>query len=438
MLLGSVYRVGVLKESTEGKGQPLPPEAQKALIDWIKAIATKAVDGDQEAIKLLSDPKALQQYFQEMVKAAEQQQGGQQPVTEAFEKMRANLGAKFTGGDPIEKRYNLFLSDINGHLWEISQDSRFLNVDPQNVKDFISTISNIEPQVKQQSKLLQSIGYGIGKSLGRTAFVIPIVAGLMYAAPLVGLGGISTIAFQAIAGAVGGTGALAKVLNNKQMTKYEKVMEIVSTAVKAATLAGLFVPEPTNLPGDITTDTQFDPNYEPPDLPKPEGNPTGGLEDYDPLTPKQTGLDTQEPVIPSGRDLPDPDWGDDIKGPSFPKSGSGLDSEFGKGTFRFPDNSGPSGEFPELHDTVADKLSNLDSAKQAVADLLRSKGLTGSSGGMKDIASPTIMNAMDKAGINTTGEYKSVLKGLAKLSKETLQSMQQDPNAAIRILKKLK
>lgn len=331
MLLGSVYQVGVLKESTEGKGQPLPPEAQKALTDWIKAIATKAVDGDQEAIKLLSDPKALQQYFQEMVKAAEQQQGGQQPVTEAFEKMRANIGAKLHGGDPIEKRYNLFLSDINGHLWEISQDSRFLNVDPQNVKDFISTISSIEPQVKQQSKLLQNIGYGIGKTLGRTAFVIPIVAGLMYAAPLVGLGGISTIAFQAIAGAFGGAGALAKILNNKQMTKYEKVMEVVATAVKAATLAGLFVPDTG---GPYTGEGE--------NIPKPTDPDDDDIidpDDDEPIIPKRPELDPQKPVIPSGRDLPEPDWGDDIKGPDFPKSDTGLDSEFGKSGFEFPDDT---------------------------------------------------------------------------------------------------
>jgi len=54
------------------------------------------------------------------------------------------------------------------------------------------------------------------------------------------------------------------------------------------------------------------------------------------------------------------------------------------------------------------------------------------------VASPTIMNAMDVAGINTTSEYTKVLKGLANLHRSVLGHMQSDPNYAVKILRKLK
>ena len=349
-IINSVYH-RVINEDTAKK---LPPELRKG----VEELAKLAVDGDPEAIKMLTDPKYAEQVLLKAEDQAEQEE--QEPVQEAFEKFRSNLGSKISGGDPIERRYNLLLSDINGHLWEIDKDSKLLNVEPKEVNKFISDIITIEPNVDKKGKLLQKIGYGIGRSVGTAMFAAPFAIAATHLAPAIGLYGISA---KILGGALAGGGKTLTILKNSQLSKGEKVGEILK-AVGAGYL--------------MTTGYQPDQPYE---------------------------FTTQSQGAPVG----DAPVGD------------------------VPVNK----EFPELHDTPFDKLSRLDRVKNDIADLLRSKGITGSSGGLEGIASPRIMNAMDMANINTSSEYNTVLRGMKKLSTSTLKAMQSDTNYAIKILKSL-
>ena len=342
-LLNNVYTY-VISENNNSQAE-LPPEIKKG----IEELAKLAVEGDEEAIKMLTNP----QYAEQILNKAEQEKGDA-PVTEAFEKFRANIGSKFGGADPIERRYDLFLRDVNGHLWEIEKDSKLLNVEPKEVNKFISDIIDVEPKVDKQGKLLQKIGYGIGRAVGVGMFAAPFAIAATYLAPAIGLYGISA---KVLGGALAGGGRTATILTNKQLSKSEKIMEII----KAVT-AGYA----------MTTGYQPDQPY-----------------NYQSTKPTVAKMPVDK-------------------------------------------------EFPELHNTPFDSLSKLDQVKQSMADLLRNKGIVGSSGGIDGIASPTIMNAMDMAGVNTTAEYAKVLKGLGGLSTEALKQMQNNPNYAIKIIKQFR
>lgn len=349
--LNNVYEYTI----NENRQSELPPEIQKG----IEELAKLAVDGDEEAIKMLTDPK----YAEQVLSKAQQQKDEDEPVTEAFERFRSNLRSKLTGGDAIKRRYELFLKDVNGHLWEIDKDSKLLNVEPKEVNKFISDIIKVEPDVDRKGKLLQKIGYGIGRAVGTAMFAAPFAIAATHLAPAIGLYGISA---KALGGALAGGGKTLNILRNGQLSKGEKVAEILKAAGAGYFMTMSFQPDAS----DVVTAS------------------------------KTTATPTADPTA---TDTP---------------------------AFR-------SKEFPELHNTPYDNLSVLDRSKEAVADLLRSKGITGSSGGLDGIASPRIMNAMDMAGINTSGEYANVLKGMKTLSTETLKAMQNDTNYAIKILKSL-
>ena len=204
----------------------LPPEIVKAITELV----TKADAGDEEAKKMLTDPA-----FAEKIITQAQQQGGagnqeEQPVTEAFEKFRSNMGAKFGGGNPIDRRYDLLLQDINGHLWEIDKDSKLLNVDPKEVDQFIKDIIDIEPKVDKQGKLLQKIGYGVGRGIGTSAFAAPFAIAVSYLAPSIGIYGLTA---KALAGVLASGGRTATLLNNTQLSTKEKIGEVLKVALAA-------------------------------------------------------------------------------------------------------------------------------------------------------------------------------------------------------------
>lgn len=218
--MGNVYSCVICENTTQ-----LPPEIVKAITDLV----TKADAGDAEAAKMLTDPA----FAEKIIRQAQQKTSQQEPVTEALEKFRSNLGAKFGGGSSIDRRYELFLKDINGHLWEIEKDSKLLNVEPKEVNKFISDIVNIEPRVDKQGKLLQKIGYAIGKGVGVAAFAAPFAIAVTYLAPTVGIYGLTA---KAIAGVLAGGGRTATLLNNKQLSTQEKVGEVLKAALAAFAL----------------------------------------------------------------------------------------------------------------------------------------------------------------------------------------------------------
>jgi len=366
-----------------GKNVDITQDQAAALV----ALVAKAVDGDPEAIKIVTGKATA-----ELEQAIKQQAPSGKPVNEAFERLRAKYGSKLMGDDPIRRRYDLFLKDVNGHLWEVKQDARKLNVEPEMVDGFISNIISIEPAVQEKGKLLQKIGYGAGSIVGRFAFVTPFVAAASFLGPLVGATGL---AIPAISAALAGGGQTAIMLTNKQLTRKEKILNVVATMVSAFGLSKAAESMLSEIPPPKPTDG---------------GGSGGGYSgdgkigfDYDPIDPNEGGFNPVEvsPPRPSGI----------------------SDGGFG------------AKEFPKLHNTAFDSVSTLDQTKQAIADILRAKGITGSSGGLEGIASPRIMNAMDMAGINTSGEYTRVLKGMKALSTETLKAMQNDTNYAIKILK---
>lgn len=209
----------------ESSGQ-IPPDAKQKFEEGIRKLAERAVEGDKEAIEILTNPAKAEEFINQSAQQSSQsQQGGLQ--TEAFEKFRAKIGAKLAGSDPVQNRYNLFLRDINGHLWEIDKDSRQLNVEPKEVNQFINNIVSIEPAVDKEGKLLQKIGYGIGKTVGAAMFAAPFAIGVSYFGPLIGVYGLTA---KAVAAAIAGGGKVATLLNNKQLSKGEKVGEIVRVA----------------------------------------------------------------------------------------------------------------------------------------------------------------------------------------------------------------
>lgn len=341
----------------------VPPEAKRSFEEAVRKLAEKAVDGDKEAIEILTNPKKAEELINQAAKQSNESPT-QEVTTEAFERFRAKLGAKLTGSDPILNRYNLFLADINGHLWEIDKDSKLLNVEPKEVNQFISDIVSIEPGVDKQGKLLQKIGYGIGRTVGAAMFAAPFAIAVSHFAPLIGIYGIAA---KAIAAGLAGGGKTVTILNNKQLSRDEKIGEIIKVAglAFAMTYAGA---APSSVGG---------------------GGHSGDTGGYS----GNTGNDA--------------------------------------GSYSTGD------EFKELHNTPYDSVSSLDRVKQSVADILRSKGVVGSSGGLDNIASPTIMNAMDTAGVHTTSQYAKVLSGLKGLSVATLKAMQQNPNTAVKTIKSL-
>lgn len=90
---------------------------------------------------------------------------------------------------------------------------------------------------------------------------------------------------------------------------------------------------------------------------------------------------------------------------------------------------GPTGdEFANLHGSVANAASSLDSAKQALADILRDKGVVGVSKGMSGVASPHIMNAMDVVGKTlghklTTADYSAISQWVQQQDPEILKNL---------------
>lgn len=228
-VLNNVYTYRI-NESAQNQ-KTLPPE----IIKGITALAEKAVDGDEDAIKMFSDPKYAEQILVKAQQEASNKQEGEEelPVTEAFEKLRAKIGSKLTGSDSVQNRYNLFLRDVNGHLWEIDKDSRLLNVEPKEVNKFMKDIIDIEPGVDKQGKLLQKIGYGIGQAVGTAMFAGPFVIATTYLGPAMGLYGISA---KLLAGALTAGGRTVSFLNNNQLSRGEKVSEIVKAAIAGFSL----------------------------------------------------------------------------------------------------------------------------------------------------------------------------------------------------------
>lgn len=212
--------VSIYNENTNGNVDITQDQAA-ALV----ALVTKAVDGDPEAIKIVTGKATA-----ELEQAIKKQSTAEKPVNEAFERLRAKYGSKLMGDDPIRRRYDLFLKDVNGHLWEVKQDARKLNVQPDMVDGFISNIISIEPAVQEKGKLLQKIGYGAGSIIGRFAFVTPFVAAASFLGPLVGATGL---AIPAISAALAGGGQTAIMLTNKQLSKKEKILNVVATMVSA-------------------------------------------------------------------------------------------------------------------------------------------------------------------------------------------------------------
>lgn len=228
-LLNNVYTY-VISENNNSQAE-LPPEIKKG----IEELAKLAVEGDEEAIKMLTNP----QYAEQILNKAEKEKGDA-PVTEAFERFRANIGSKFGGADPIERRYDLFLRDVNGHLWEIEKDSKLLNVEPKEVNKFISDIIDVEPKVDKQGKLLQKIGYGVGRAVGVGMFAAPFAIAATYLAPAIGLYGISA---KVLGGALAGGGRTATILTNKQLSKSEKIMEILKAVTAGYAMTTGYQPD---------------------------------------------------------------------------------------------------------------------------------------------------------------------------------------------------
>ena len=321
---------------------------------------TKLNPEQQQIIDAFSDPtgKKLQEIFNKI-----QQESPTTVQKEAFEKFRSNLSSVFNNTGPtgaINKRYDLFLKDINGHLWEVDEDAKTLNVKDTEIQNFINKILTIEPEIGKKGKFLQKLGYGVGRAVGTMAFAAPFAVAATYLAPTLGIYGASA---KVLGSALAAGGKTATLFTNKRMSTREKLYSILATAFAGYKLTV----------GGTAPATEVAPHTPPPPpTPTPTHTPTPGV------------------------------------------------------------------EFPALHGSGADALSRLDSIKQHVADILRDKGLAGTSHGVTGVASPTIMNAMDVAGINTTSEYTKVLKGLANLHRSVLGHMQSDPNYAVRILRKLK
>jgi len=190
----------------------------------LAALINKAIDGDQDAINVLTGKDISK------VEQAVNSSNQDEPVTEAFEKLRAKIGSKIMGDDPIKRRYDLFLKDVNGHLWEVKNDARKLNVQPDMVDGFISKIIDIEPQVQEKGKLLQKVGYMAGSIVGRFAFASPFVLAATALGPIAGITGLG---IPALASALAGGGKLLTLLQNKQLSKKEKFLDVVSTMVSA-------------------------------------------------------------------------------------------------------------------------------------------------------------------------------------------------------------
>ena len=257
------------------------------------ALVTKAVDGDPEAIKIVTG-KATAELEQAISKHAPPDK----PVNEAFERFRAKWGSKIVGDDPIKRRYDLFLKDVNAHLWEVKQDARRLNVEPKMVDGFISNIIAIEPAVQEKGKFLQKVGYGVGNIVGRFAFVAPFVAAASFLGPLVGATGL---AIPAISAALAGGGQTAIMLTNKQLTRQEKILNVVATMVSAFGLSKAA----EGLLREITPPDPVDPPI-PPDPTDPTGGGGSGYSgdgkigfDYDPVDPNQGGFNPEAIGVPT-------------------------------------------------------------------------------------------------------------------------------------------
>lgn len=220
-ILGNMYSHVICENTSQ-----LPPELVKAITELV----TKADAGDEEAKKMLTDPAFAEKIITQAQQQTEGDKQEEQPVSEAFERFRSNMGAKLGGGSPIDRRYDLLLSDINGHLWEIDKDSKLLNVDPKEVNKFISDIISIEPKVDKQGKLLQKIGYGIGRGIGTSAFAAPFAIAVSYLAPVVGIYGLTA---KALAGVLAGGGRTATLINNTQLSTKEKIGEVLKVVLAA-------------------------------------------------------------------------------------------------------------------------------------------------------------------------------------------------------------
>jgi len=361
----------------------IPPEVKTGFEKFVEMAlklqeeqekGTKLNPEQQQIIDAFSDPtgKKLQEIFNKI----QQESPTTNVQKEAFEKFRSNLSGVFNNTGPtgvINKRYDLFLKDINGHLWEVDEDAKTLNVKDTEIQNFINKILTIEPEIGKKGKFLQKLGYGVGRAVGTMAFAAPFAVAATYLAPTLGIYGASA---KVLGSALAAGGKTATLFTNKRMSTREKLYSILATAFAGYKLTvGGTAPS-----ADVAGSTVTKPNIHPS---QDHGGASGA----------------------SGAAYAAPD---------------------------------PGVEFPALHGSGADALSRLDSIKQHVADILRDKGLAGTSHGVTGVASPTIMNAMDVAGINTTSEYTKVLKGLANLHRSVLGHMQSDPNYAVRILRKLK
>lgn len=395
-LLSEAYynssKIHALNES----GQQIDERVKKAItefvsmaIDLSELAKTKKLNPDQQEIVNAFKDKSGKQLTAVMAKVLNKNsKGSSTQQNEAFENFRSKIGHKFGFGgkkDLCSRRYDHLLRDVNGHLWEMGEDAKTLSVDKgKSVGEFITKITTIEPKVAESGKLLQKLGYQVGRAVGIMSFALPFAVAASYFAPMAGLG---LLGAKVLGAALAGAGKTAVLFSNDQMSKKEKLYDILATVFAGYRETGL---------ADLMM------------------HGAGGA------TPAGGGGTT-----PSGPVWqPDENWRD-------------LGTQPDNNTWSW-DKQGIAGsnkEFPELHDTSFNPASNLDVAKQNIADYLRQNNIVGSSGGQTGIASPHIMNAMDTAGINTSAEYTKVLSGLKNLSTQQLQNMQKNSNYAVRMIK---
>lgn len=372
------------------------PQTQQALEKSADQILAKYNDQIQQVKQQGPEAvaKLLQQLEAELKGSSEPQQGASQQVQEGIWNqavsnvtgMKRALGNKDDSKtNALNKRFEIFQNEIGKDLRELKMDlghsSVADNTVKQQVDQMISTLGSgaggaavVTPAADTKwSKFRNSAGHLVTGA-------IPGMAIAAAASPFIGafgLGALGTIGVKAATSA--STAALLSIINDKVNGRPVNW----SDATKKAAIAGVG----STLIGAV-------------------GNYFHGLGAQAP-----TGGGGSTPVDTSNLNV----------------KGNFMFNQPGAHVVPGVASIGPTGdEFTNLHGSGANAISSLDSAKQALADLLRDKGASGVSKGMTGVASPHIMNAIDAIGKDTE-TYKNIIASLQNVTPENMQNLAKLP-----------
>jgi hypothetical protein len=314
----------------------------------------------------------------------------------------------------INKRFEILQRTIGKQLKELQRDlGTTKNSDPETKKRVADLITSLDSQagIKPVETTLGNVAHAAGRVqefIGKGILAAPFI---MVSGAIAGLTGATGAAYGAIKGGIAGASiyAIKTLLDGKQPTAKGTALAAGAGAVIGAATMGIIdnfdkIKQAFSSLGDL--------------------NPFG----------HGTGAGTDVPQFRVNPQLAPDTSGLQVQGnPNFVAPGT---THVTPGVTWDGQQQIPSGdEFTRLHGGAENFSAHLDQAKDALAKVLDSKGIMGTSGG-QSVASPHIMNSMEPLGKLighklTSTDYNTIMQWAQQQDPEILKQIQHSGQKAI-------